>query len=92
MKYALNLASDNRILSACVVLPNGNYDGMPIVESFPDGDITDYRYIDGEYIYDPLPKPEPPTPESTVWDELDAAYQSGYEDGYKEGVNTAYDE
>lgn len=27
-----------------------------------------------------------------TWDELDAAYQTGYEDGYKEGVNSAYDE
>ena len=66
MKYALSLAEDNRILSAWVVLPNGNYDGMPIVESFPDGDITDYRYIDGEYIYDPLPEPEQPIPTPTA--------------------------
>jgi hypothetical protein len=55
--YALNLAEDNRILSACVVLPNGNYDGMPIVDTLPDGNLLDYRYIDGEYVYDPLPKP-----------------------------------
>ena len=35
--------------------------------------------IDGEYIYDPLPKPEPAEPEAelSVWDELDAAYQEG---------------
>lgn len=98
MKYALNLAEDNRILSACVVLPNGNYDGMPIVDTLPTGetdkekDITNYLYINGEYIYDPKPDPEPVTPAPTVWDELDAAYQSGYNEGYTEGVNTAYDQ
>lgn len=94
MKYALNLAEDNRILSACVVLPNGNYDGMPIVNTLPEGNLPDYLYINGEYVYEPLPKPEQPEPveEPTVWDELDAAYQSGYTEGYQEGVNTAYDE
>lgn len=94
MKYALNISEDNRILSACVVLPNGNYDGMPIVDTLPEGDLPDYLYVDGEYVYDPLPKPEPvePTPEPTVWDELDAAYQAGYTEGYQEGVNSAYDQ
>lgn len=79
MKYALNLAGDKRILSACVVLPKGKYDGMPIVEELPEGDIFEYRYIDGQYIHDPLPKPEPvePVEEPSVWDELDAAYQEG---------------
>lgn len=60
MKFALNLAEDNRILSACKVLPNGNYDGMPLVDVLPEGNIYEYLYTDGEYIYDPLPKPEDP--------------------------------
>ena len=94
MIYALNLAKDNRILSAWKVLPNGNYDGMPIVEELPEGDIAEYLYIDGQYIHDPLPEPEQPEPEPepSVWDELDAAYQTGYDEGYQEGVNTAYDQ
>ena len=58
MKYALNLAEDNRILSACKVLSNGNYDGMPIVDTLPEGNLPDYQYIDGEFIYNPLPKEE----------------------------------
>lgn len=77
---ALNLEKETgRILSAWKVLPDGNYDGMPIVEELPDGDITEYLYIDGQYIHDPLPEPEQPEPveELTVWDELDAAYQEG---------------
>lgn len=92
MASALCLYEDNRIHSAWKVLPNGNYDGMPIVDTLPEGNLPDYLYIDGEYVYDPLPKPEPPAPEPTVWDELDAAYQTGYNEGYREGVNSAYDQ
>ena len=80
MKYALNLAEDNRILSA--TYEKYAVDGMPIVETLPEGDISDYLYVNGEYIYNPLPIPEPtpePNPEMTVWDELDAAYQEGVE-------------
>lgn len=70
MRYALNLSEESRILSACVMLPSGNYDCMPIVDKFPDGNLTDYRYVDGQYVYDPLPHPEPepthPTLESRV--------------------------
>ena len=60
MRYALNLANDNRILSAWDILPEGIYDGMPIVEELPEGDIYEYRYENGEYIHDPLPEPERP--------------------------------
>lgn len=55
MKYALNLAEDGRILSACVVLPNGSYDGMPLVNTLPEGNIADYLYIDNEFVYEPIP-------------------------------------
>lgn len=57
MKCALNLAENNRILSAWKVLPNGNYDGMPIVDELPEGNIVDYLYINNEFVYDKLPKP-----------------------------------
>ena len=56
MKYALNLAEDKRILSAWKVLPDGNYDGMPLVDVLPEGNVYKYRYVDGEYVYDPLPE------------------------------------
>ena len=56
--YALNLGEENRILSACKVLGINDYKGMPIVNTLPDGDIYDYKYIDGKYVYDPLPKAE----------------------------------
>ena len=55
--FALCLYEDSRIHSAWKVLSNGNYDGMPIVETLPDGDISEYRYVGGEFVRDPLPKP-----------------------------------
>lgn len=73
MKYALNLAKDNRILSACVVLPKGNYEGMPIVETLPAGDITDYLYAGGEFVYDPKPEPDPaPEPSADLAERVSA--------------------
>ena len=54
--YALNLAKDGRILSAT----HEKYapDGAVLVDALPEGDVSDYRYIDGEFIHDPLPKTE----------------------------------
>lgn len=60
--YALNLADNGRILSA--TFDRYAPPVQPRVENLPDGDITEYRYVDGEYIHDPLPKPE--QPEETV--------------------------
>lgn len=55
--YALNLNSDNRILSACVVLPSTPED-LPRVDTLPEGDINDWLFVNGEYVYDPLPQPD----------------------------------
>ena len=72
MKYALNLdKTNNRILSVCTVLSIGTYAGMPIVDNIPDGDVTDYLYIDGEYVYDPLPDDPEPETEATTEEVLD---------------------
>ena len=70
MIYALNLDSDNRILSA-------TYDqyapaSQPRVETLPDGDVSDYLYVDGEYVYDPIPIPPAPEPEPTADEILNA--------------------
>ena len=81
-KYSLNLGENGRILSVCICLEGQVYEN--IVDSFPDGDVTDYRYVDGEYIHDPLPKPDPGEPtepvEYATYDELATAI--------KEGVNS----
>ena len=62
--YALNLAEDGRILSA--TFEQYASDGQPIVGTLPDGDIADYIYMDDEYVYSPLPKPEEPMLGQTI--------------------------
>ena len=56
-KYALNLSEEGRILSA--TFSQYAAEGMPLVDKLPEGNISDYLYIEGEYIHDPLPEPEP---------------------------------
>ena len=100
MRYAIQIDNTNRIEHATfekyATPANANryilVDHLPTGETQQEQDITNYLYIGGKYIYDPLPVQEPPAPEPTVWDELDAAYQAGYTEGYTEGVNSAYDE
>lgn len=68
MVYALNLAEDGRVLSA--TYPEYAPDDAVKVEELPEGDISDYRYVEGEFVHDPLPEPvEPeaqPTPEERI--------------------------
>jgi hypothetical protein len=56
MKYALNLAHDGRILSA--TYPKYAPQDAVVVDALPEGDLHDYRYVDGEFIYDPIPVEE----------------------------------
>lgn len=74
-KYALNLDEDGRILSA--TYETYAAPSMPLVEALPDGDITDYKYINNEYVYDPLPKPEPELQEPTTDELLDILLGTG---------------
>lgn len=67
-KYALNLDADGRILS--VTYESYAVAGMPIVNTLPDGDIIDYKYTNGEFIYEPLPEPIQPQ-EPTIDDIID---------------------
>ena len=88
--YVLNLAEDNRILSTWEIVEGQDYTGMPIVEKRPEDlvpanaskkekDCTNYFYVDGEYIYDPLPDPEPiePTGDEVTTDDLANAILEG---------------
>ena len=68
--YSLNLDKDGIILSACVCLEGFEYEN--VVNTLPDGSISDYRYVDGEYVYDPLSEPEPQPEEPTTDDVLNA--------------------
>ena len=76
----------------------GNFFLEPIIT---DGGAYRYKLVDGKPVectpeeiaeQEEANKPAPVPEETTVWDELDAAYQSGYTKGYQEGVNTAYDD
>ena len=86
-KYALNIAEDKRILSA--TYEEYATAEMPIVETLPEGNIADYLYIDGEYVYEPLPEPEPVEPEPTevevLQDEV-TALQLALCDQYEENL------
>ena len=78
-KFSLNLGENGRIMSVCTCLNGMTYDN--VVDSFPDGDVTEYRYVDGEFIHDPEPKPNPEEPtepvEYATYEELAAAIREG---------------
>lgn len=49
MAYALNIDEEtNAVLSA--TYEQFAWEGCVIVDHLPDGDITDYDFIDGEYV------------------------------------------
>ena len=52
MRYALNLAEDGRILSA--TYEQYAPEDAVIVDELPEGNVSDYRYVNGEFVYDPL--------------------------------------
>lgn len=56
MKYALNLADNGRILS--VTFEKYAPKNAEFVGELPEGNVADYLRVEGEYIYDPIPKEE----------------------------------
>lgn len=48
MKYALNISETNAVLSA--TYEQFAWEGCVIVDHLPDGDITDYDFIDGDFV------------------------------------------
>ena len=57
MRYVLNLGEDGRVLSASF-LNNFTPENSIVVEELPEDNISDYKYINNQYIFDPLPIPE----------------------------------
>ena len=70
MNYALNLASDNRILSATFA-KYAPSDAV-LVDELPDGNLADYRWQNGAFVYDPLPEPDPVPEEPSQLDRVEA--------------------
>lgn len=77
--YALNIDENNRILritfekhaeADSILVEKRPEDLVPEDASQKEKDCTNYLYIDGEYIYDPKPDPEPIEPQPTTDDIL----------------------
>ena len=66
--FELFLDANNRVIGFQNVAIK--YSGGPKVDELPDGNISDYLFVDGQFVYDPLPQPEPPAPEPTADDLL----------------------
>ena len=66
--YVLNLGQDGRVLSAAIqeTAPCG----AVVTAELPEGDITQYRYVEGAFVHDPLPQQDQPIP--TQMDRLEA--------------------
>lgn len=57
MKYALNLAEDGRILS--VTYEEYAPADAVLVDELPEGNLYEYCYMEGEYVYNPVPVEQP---------------------------------
>lgn len=68
LRYAIELAEDNRVVS--VTYESYATEKLRIVDVIPEGDITEYRYENGEFIHDPLPQEETEEEEPTVEDDI----------------------
>ena len=67
--YVLNIEQEtNRILSAGIMLKPPI--GAVSVEELPKGNLNEYLYINGNFVHDPLPEPEPIEPRQTTEDLL----------------------
>lgn len=87
-KYALNIDSENRILrityekyasADSILVDNRPEDLVPEDATAQEKNARNYLYIDGKYVYEPLPdppKPEPPV-EPVTADEMAIAIMEG---------------
>ena len=56
--FALNLGEDGRVLSATFDLFAP--EKQPRIQVLPQGNLMDYRFNEGDFVYDPLPEEETP--------------------------------
>ena len=73
--YALRLDSNSRVLEVMDI--RYRTEETPVVDSYPEGLIYDYRYVNGKWIYDPVSVPSQPESSASVWDDLAAAIREG---------------
>lgn len=65
----LNLDENGRVLSAAK--HRTPPEGHPAVETLPEGNLYEYRYVDGAFVHDPLPEPDPVEPSPTLEDRVE---------------------
>lgn len=72
MTYAIQTDSTNRIKrwEFTKYVPSEQLDQYILVDTIPEGNLPDYLYIKGEYIYDPLPEPAPEPSAPTLEDRV----------------------
>lgn len=57
--YYLNLDKEtNRVLSASLLFNGASMPKSVEAKTLPDGNLYDYLYVNGEYIYSPIEKKE----------------------------------
>jgi hypothetical protein len=57
--YYLNLdKKTSRVLSASLLFNGASMPGSVKVEALPDGNLYDYLYVNGEFVYSPIEKQE----------------------------------
>ena len=65
MNYALNLASNGRVLSA--TFPEFAPANQPRIDALPEGHLSDYVFQNNNLVYSPLPvTPQPPSDEERI--------------------------
>ena len=56
---ALNVdKKTSRVLSASLLFNGASMPGSVEVEALPDGNLYDYLYVNGEFVYSPIEKEE----------------------------------
>lgn len=57
--YYLNLdKKTSRVLSASLLFNGASMPGSVEVKALPDGNLYDYLYVNGEFVYSPIEKQE----------------------------------
>lgn len=85
MKYAINLSKDGRALSVTYErfayktettetgeLVSTLFDNYVLMDNLPEGELSDYLLIDGEYVYSPLERPTLNTNTPSQLDRIEA--------------------